>query len=235
MAERSRIFQCIDLDRTLFDTSQFVKALTDEVDAIDPGVGTALDERYERDYKSETTFFLLRTLREERGDSWFEATVRRVVRRIGGSALLLDDSNERITQADSLTSLRPSWGILTYGDAIDQQMKARIVGLGSAPFLLTGSPSKGALIASWQQPDGTFQLPEAYGGQYADAVTLEDDKLRAFYGLPDTAFGFWITHDPDAEAKLEAAQREHKVGRITIIRSLTETADYISKITTLSD
>ena len=38
------LFQLIDLDRTLFDTSRFVKAITDEIDILHPGVGTKLDE-----------------------------------------------------------------------------------------------------------------------------------------------------------------------------------------------
>ena len=50
---KSTLFQCIDFDRTLFDTPRFVKALTDEVDRVHPGMGAELDKKFESAYKAE--------------------------------------------------------------------------------------------------------------------------------------------------------------------------------------
>lgn len=234
MSEHKRLFQCIDLDRTLFDTSRFAKALTGEYDVFYPGMGAQLDDRFENSYKREKTYFLLRELRERQGDDHFEAMVQKVVRQLGASSLILTGVDERLAQADILTSVRPSWGIFTYGDEIDQRMKADIIGFAAAPFLLTNSPDKGKTMSTWLQDDGTFLLPEEYGGHRVDIVTLEDDKLSAFYHLPNGAYGFWLTQDTDAETKLKEAQQRGEVGdNVVVIRSLPETAGYISKITTL--
>ena len=44
------LFQLIDLDRTIFDTERFAKALTDEIEASEPGVGADLEARFEAAY-----------------------------------------------------------------------------------------------------------------------------------------------------------------------------------------
>lgn len=54
------LFQLIDFDRVLFDTSKFVKLLTDDINVLYPGLGTELDERFEEAYKTEETFLFLR-------------------------------------------------------------------------------------------------------------------------------------------------------------------------------
>lgn len=219
-----RLFQLIDLDRTLFDTSRFAKALTDEIDLTEPGVGAQLDEEFEAAYKNEETFFLLRSLRETRGDEWFESLVERVVEKIGASSLILAGVKERLDTVDTVTSHRPSWGILTYGDEIDQRMKTQLVGFQNVPFLLTTTPDKGEVIDSWKQLDGTFQLPEEFGGGVVDHITLEDDKLRAFKGLPDGARGFWVTSDPSAEARLAEATTSGVIQNVMVVKDLSTVA-----------
>lgn len=222
-----RLFQLIDLDRTLFDTPRFAKAITDEINRMHPGIGTELNNRYEAAYKKEETFFLLRYLREEHGDAWFEALAERAVEKIGAATLLLAGVKERLSIADSITDYRPSWGILTYGDAVDQHMKARIVGLDGAPMLLTTSPDKSELISSWQTPDGTFQLPPEYGGGIVDALTFEDDKLRAFKGLPKGVTGFWITQDVHATERLSECGDTD--GTVTPVSNLSEVVAQLRK------
>ena len=44
---KRNLFQLIDLDRTIFDTERFAKALTDEIEASEPGVGADLEARFE--------------------------------------------------------------------------------------------------------------------------------------------------------------------------------------------
>lgn len=218
-----RTFQLIDLDRTLFDTSRFAKAITDEINLSEPGVGTKLNAMFEEAYKNEETFFMLRYLRQEHGDAWFEALVLKAVAKIGAATLLLTGVKERLALADSATSYRPSWGILTYGDDIDQRMKTRLVGLDDAPILLTSTPDKAKLIQSWQNPDGTFQLPSEFGGGIVDALTFEDDKLRAFAGLPKGVTGFWVTQDVHAVEKL--AELHNTEGLVMPVKNLFEVAN----------
>ena len=195
---KASVFQIIDLDRTLFDTSQFTKLLTEEVNKVSPGMGTELDAQFEAAYKREETFFLLRHLREQKGDAWFEQLVARVVDTYGSERFMLPGAAERISLASSLGDARPAWGILTYGDAVDQHMKLRIAKLEDTPVLITDTPDKGTIIASWRLVDGRYQLPSEFGGQIVDTITFEDDKLRAFRDMPEDAVGIWITNDETA-------------------------------------
>ena len=229
MATARSVFQLIDLDRTIFDTSAFVKALTDEIDSTEPGVGTKLDELFEAAYEKEQTFFLLRYLREAYGDDEFEALVARVVKRIGASSLILPGVKKRLAATESLSAYRPAWGIMTYGDEIDQRMKTNLIGMETVPFLLSDTPDKGTVVASWKLPDGRFQLPEVFGGGIVDCVTLEDDKLRAFRGLPDGALGFWVTSSARADELLAEAATQGIPLTVHIVHDISATTPHIKK------
>lgn len=223
-------FQVIDLDRTLFDTPRFVRALTERIDRDEPGVGRHLYEQMEAAYKAGETFFLLRHLRQVNGDVWFEQLVASVIEEHGAEAFMLPGARGRIQIADSLSSARPSWGILTYGDDIDQRMKLAIAGLAGVPAIITQTEVKGTVIRSWQQPDGTFKLPEAYGGGVVDTVTLEDDKLRAFYDLPENASGIWLTEDETAVEQVQVAG----LANVVVSRSLHESIALLSDASTIT-
>lgn len=187
-----KTFQLIDLDRTLFDTSAFIKAITNEINKIHPGLGAKLDEKVEAAYEREETFFLLRHLRNEQGDAALESLMQRVVKAHGTETFILPGARERIALANSLKAKGCGWGILTYGDKIDQRMKLRIMDLEDAPVYFTRTPNKGEVLRTWQTEDGMFRLPAAYGGGYVDRLTLEDDKLRAFTHLPEKVLGIWV-------------------------------------------
>lgn len=216
----TRVFQLIDLDRTLFDTALFAKLITDEINKTQPGLGDELDARFETAYKKEETFFLLRYLREQMGDTAFEALVAGIVARVGSDAFFMPGAKERLLMADHLTSQRPAWGILTYGDEIDQRMKAKIMGLEAAPLLITDTADKAEVLRTWQAEDGTFMLPEVFGGQLVDTLTFEDDKLRAFYELPIGVLGVWISEYSDAETRLDTAALPHVATQKNLYDSL---------------
>ncbi len=216
---KPKVFQLIDLDRTLFDTSKFVKALTDNLDTAHPEVGRELDRRFETAYKNDETFFLLRYLRKEHGDQWFNELVQKVIAKHGAAAFAMPGVSERIVLADMLGG----WGILTYGDTIDQELKCRIIGLEHAPMYVLDTPDKSAVIAKWKLPDGRFQLPKVFGGEVADIVTLEDDKHRAFTDLPDNTVGVWIT-PPQSPIAFE---RVH--GAMFSARDLSESTELLKK------
>lgn len=227
MSMKRRVFQLIDLDRTIFDTARFAIALTEEIEATEPGVGAELEARFEAAYANEETFFMLRFLRESRGDAWFEALVQRVVSVIGGESLLLPGVKERLELADELSDVRPSWGVLTYGDEVDQLMKLRLIGLEGAAVVVSHTPDKGELLKSWQQADGTFILPQAFGGGSVECLTLEDDKLRAFHNLPAGVRGFWVMAGSYAPERLEAAQKDGVSDAVMAVRDLSDASSYL--------
>jgi hypothetical protein len=223
-----RVFQLIDLDRTLFDTARFAKLLTDEINQLHPGLGDQLDAQFENAYKNEETFFLLRYLRQEMGDDDFEALVAHVVQREGAETFLLPGVKERLLVADELTPLRPSWGILTYGDEIDQRMKLSIIGLADAPVVISETPDKGSLLCTWQNDDSTFTLPEEYGSQTVDILTFEDDKLRAFHDTPSQVYRIWLTSDRRASQRAQAAG----IAQLAIAKDLFESIDRLTSFIT---
>lgn len=222
---KPNVFQLIDLDRTLFDTAAFVKALTDEINLTHPGLGTQLDERFETAYAKEETFFLLRHLRHEKGDAWFEALVEQVIRKHGAQSFMLPGMRERLAFAEELSSASPSWGILTYGDKIDQLMKMRIIGLGDAAVYLTHTPNKAEVLGSWKTNDGTFKLPAAFGGGVVEQLTLEDDKHRAFYNLPTGVVGLWVA----TPGSVTHGEGLNDIPGTVAVKSLAESVAYLQR------
>ena len=189
-------FQIIDLDRTLFDTQLFVRSIGDELDLLEPGWGTELYNKFTTAYNHGETFYIMRLLRQQKGDAWFDNLVDQAVSRAGLSNLVMPFLQERIEAAATITSHRPAWGIMTYGNEIDQRLKCSLIGLDNAniPFLISPTPNKSSVISSWQNSDGSFTLPENFGGGVADVITLEDDKLEAFANMPTTGmYGYWLT------------------------------------------
>lgn len=209
-------FQLIDLDRTLFDTTALIDAILEHIALGDAVLSDELRAQSWDAYKDERTFFLLRYLREHKGDDWLEALVGEIVRERGSEAFMLPGAHERLKAADDLTSARPSWGILTYGDPEDQLMKIRLAGLEEAPAHIVTVAEKGGLIASWQMSDGRFQLPSEFGGGIVDVLTFEDDKLQVFKDTPETLIGVWVTHREDAEVRLA----ETGLPNVTIAQNL---------------
>jgi hypothetical protein len=219
----TRLFQLIDLDRTLFDTVRFVEAVTNEINKSEPGLGVVLRDRFEDAYRNDRTFFMFRQLRQDKGDDWVEKLVAKVVTKHGADAFLMEGARRRLRQAATLTSETPAWGILTYGDKVDQMMKLRIIGLADAPVYITRTPHKGSVIQGWVHPMGGFALPEAFGGKQVDALSLEDDKLAAFHEMPLGVVGVWLTGQPHAEERLVEEGLEY----VHVARTLHESLEYL--------
>ncbi len=186
------LFQVIDFDRTIFDTSKFALLVTAELETVRPGMGKALDERFEVAYKNRETFFVFRYIREEIGTDALEKLIETVVNRVGIDDLLMPGVRERLAFAEQIGTQQPAWGILTYGDADDQHMKLRIAGFKDVPTILLETPDKSEIIATWKNDDGTFSLPAEFGGNTVDVVSLEDDKLRAFNNIVEGITGVWM-------------------------------------------
>lgn len=202
---RRDLFQLIDLDRTIFSTSLFIKKICDIVDEYMPGLGNEIDKQFKDAYKREETFFALEYIRQTLGRDQYEAMVDAAMKRIDKNELLLPGAKERLALAETLSDKSPGYGILTYSlYPEDQYLKVKLAGLEHIAMYIIDSPNKAELLATWQTDDGKFQLPEAFGGGVVDELTLEDDKLRAFFNLPEKVTGVWLTQYDDADQRIAA-------------------------------
>lgn len=79
------------------------------------------------------------------------------------------------------------FGILTTGGEEWQQTKIEAARLENVPHLIIPKPNKGELIASWQQQDGSFLLPDKLTGKkdiLAKSLVFLDDKTISFQKIP---------------------------------------------------
>jgi len=220
MPTATKSFQLVDLDRVIFDTARFVAALTEVIRQTEPELSALLQEQFDSAYAKEETFFLLRYLRHTKGNDWFENLAHTIITEHGVEEFILPGARERLAPA-ARGEGDMNIGIITYGDVIDQRLKLKMLGFEHVPTYFADTPDKAWLIRSWKQPDGRFQLPDEFGGGIAETIILEDDKLRAFDGLPEGAFGVWITQHPDAKQRLA----EKELERVRIARSLKESIE----------
>ena len=222
-----KLFQLIDLDRTLFDTSLYVKLICDVVDEYEAGLGAEIDRKFEEAYHKEETFFALEYIRERLGKESYEHMLEAAVSKAGTEGLLLPGAKDRLAFAKTLAGNDDGYshGLLTYSEnPADQLKKAQLVGLDHIPMYVGDSPDKAQLIASWRTADGRYQLPVEFGGAVVDKLTLEDDKLRAFVGLPENVKGVWLTHYEDAVERMNEANVKH----VTIAKDLYESMQALS-------
>lgn len=193
------VFQALDLDRTLFDTHALELKLQEVARQFDPELADELRQESERYTSRGASFPIFRYLRQRLGER-FPAYVTLLKSRVTPDELLCDGAKDRLAFAGSQAGW--SGGIITYGDPDGQRLKLELCGLERYPHLITDTVEKGSVFTSWIQPDGTYRLPDELGGHTVDILTLDDDKLAAFNEYPDTAYGVWITPDPDAEKNI---------------------------------
>lgn len=184
------VFQALDLDRTLFDTEKLEEVSRALVARMHPEVAFLAEQESARAIAAGTSFFIFRFLEAQLGDKEYGAYLAELKRSTQPEDFLLKGVAERIAFATS----RHGWttGVLTYGRAEDQHLKLELSGLTRMPFLATDTPDKGRVIASWQQTDGTFQLPRALGDRRVEIVTLDDDKPQAFTHMPTNSIGVLV-------------------------------------------
>jgi hypothetical protein len=191
MKTNRTVFQILDLDRTLLDTSKLVQTLQRIIASEDPQLAKTITKQLQEHSAARTSFFIFDFIAKHVGQEKLTDYVNKLNYAAPASELLLPGANDRIAFAKS----QPGWsgGILTYGLKRDQTIKLKLVGLQMERYIITSSQKKGELIASWKQANGMYKLPIEFGGHTVDMVTLDDDKLIAFGGLPNDAFGQWIT------------------------------------------
>jgi hypothetical protein len=191
MKRKLAVFHIIDLDRTLIDTSKLAKHLKEIVAIDNPDLALAIENEIQKYAQLNTSFFIFEFIAKHTGYDVLDKYIDELSAVLQASELLLPGAKSRMAFSNS----QPEWGmgILTYGSPHDQEIKLKLAGLDSERRMITDNPKKGAVIASWKLPDGTYELPIEFGGQIADVLIFDDDKLVAFDDLPSDVLGQWIT------------------------------------------
>ena len=186
------VFQILDLDRTLFNTSKLAQQLKEIIAHRNPALAQEIEVELQQCVELHTSFFIFEYVAHLVGHDELTRYIDELQATIPEADFLLPGAKERIAFAKS----QPGWsvGILTYGSKRDQMIKLKLAGLQMERHLITDSPKKGALIASWKLPNGTYKLPLEFGGHIVERVTLDDDKRVAFDDLPSDVLGQWVTH-----------------------------------------
>lgn len=201
MLADKRIFHALDLDRTLFNTALLSEQLESIVAVRIPGFETELHDQMAAHIQRGDSFFIFEYFVSKHGLEALQACIEELRQKVSPEGFLMPGAKERLAFAAS----QPGWsvGILTYGSSITQSIKIALAGLQGYPHLITDTPRKSEVIATWQQLTGDFLLPEQFGGQTVDLIILDDDKLSAFEGLPENTLGNWLTADTEASAKIK--------------------------------
>jgi hypothetical protein len=186
------VFHILDLDRTLLDTSKLAHHLKEIIAHRDPELAHDIGIEIAKHVEKGTSFFIFEFIAEHIHADQFERYINELNYIAPASELLLPGATERIAFAKS----RPGWsaGILTYGASRDQKVKLKLAGLQMERYIITDTPKKGAIIASWKLPNGKYKLPIEFGGHTVDQLTFDDDKFIAFKDLPEDVLGQWVTH-----------------------------------------
>lgn len=222
--ESRDVFQLIDLDRTIFNTSLFVEKICEIVDEHQPGLGSAIDMLFEEAYKREETFFALEYIRQTLGRERYIEFEEEAMSRINKDELLLPGTKNRLMLAETLSDRTPGYGILTYSlYPEDQHLKVKLAGLQHIPMYISNTPNKAELLTAWRTEDGRFQLPEEFGSETVEKLTLEDDKLRAFLQLPENVTGVWLTSHEDAVQRIAT----HGLKNLIAVKHLDESSEYL--------
>ena len=187
----------------------------------DESLAKRISEELIRNAKQQKSFFIFEYIAEQIGHDQLNVYVNELNYITPSSEILLPGAAERIAFAKS----QPGWsvGILTYGAKRDQMIKLKLAGLQLERHLITDVTKKGELLASWKLPNGKYQLPIEFGGHTVDKLTLDDDKLISFEGIPDDVLGQWVTR-----ASVGGSTELQKLtSNIKVVRSLEESIRYL--------
>jgi hypothetical protein len=191
MTAKQTGFQILDLDRTLLDTAKLARMVQKIVAVDDPQLADIIGQKLSLGTAQRASFFMFEFIGQHAGQAKLESYLAELTNTVCADDLLLPGALERI----AFGKRQPGWdvGILTYGAPRDQLKKLQLVGLQHEKIIVTDTHQKGRLIASWKLPSGKYQLPPQFGGNVVDYITLDDDTIDSFTGLPSDASGQWIT------------------------------------------
>lgn len=218
------IFYIVDFDRTTADSDkllevflsivdQYLDLPREQIEAADADVkarGDSFDTAsYVRDYLAD----------HDESEKWDQLT-KQFIHESRALNMLMPGASELLQYFDQ-AGLR--YGVLTYGNPLWQHLKLTAAGFNHIRRIVMTTKEKGRLIASWQQPDGSFVIPHELGGGSASSVVMIDDKAVSFDGFPSMpSEGFWIL-DPAREL---ISQQGSVPDNVTRLRNLDEMLEY---------
>jgi phosphoserine phosphatase len=201
MTQKTEFF-IIDFDRTLADSDKlleaFIEVTTEYIAIPREQIEAANRDVRQRGDSFDTAGYVRDHLNEmDRGEEW-DTLEKEFIHRLRARLpeLLLAGASELL---EWLRARGSSYGILTYGNPLWQHMKLSATGFNHEQRIVMEHKHKGRLISSWQQSDGSFVLPQEFGGGVADAIVMLDDKAVSFEDFPAVpSRGYWIC-DPTHE------------------------------------
>lgn len=178
-------FYIVDFDRTLADSDklldvfigiaqQYISIPRERIEAANADVkarGDSFDTAsYVRDHLADSGEI----------DRWSDLE-KQFIHESRALNMLLPGANELL---EKLSERHARYGILTYGNPLWQHLKLTAAGFNHVHRIILAQKEKGKLVASWQQDDGTFRLPQEFGGGFAQTIVMIDDKAVSFEGFP---------------------------------------------------
>lgn len=219
------VFYIVDFDRTTADSDkllevflsiveQYLDLPREQIEAADADVkarGDSFDTAsYVRDYLAD----------QGEPEKW-EHLTKQFIHESRSLNMLMPGASELLSYLDGNNYRH---GILTYGNPLWQHLKLSAAGFNHLRRIVMTTKEKGKLVASWQQSDGTFNLPHEFGGGTARSISMIDDKAISFEGFPaEPSKGYWVL-DPARELISQQGSVPANVRRFS---NLNETLDWL--------
>jgi phosphoglycolate phosphatase-like HAD superfamily hydrolase len=187
-------FYIVDFDRTLADSDKLLEVFI-EISQQFTNIPLEQIEAADRDVKARGDSFDTagyvrdRLSSEDNVDAWANLE-KQFIHESRALNMLLPEAHELL---EWLQQSRNRYGILTYGNPLWQRLKLTAAGFKHVKHIIMEYKEKGRMISSWQQPDGTFLIPEALGGGIAKRIVMIDDKAASFVDFPESpSKGYWV-------------------------------------------
>ena len=214
-------FYIVDFDRTLVDSDKlldvFITIANKYYNIPREQIEKAHEDIKARGDSFDTAGYVREHLYEEdRGDEWghLKATYAKECEALN---MLMPGASELI---EWLESNDKRYGLLTYGNPLWQGMKLAAAGFEQTPHIVMVHKEKGKLISTWKNEDGTFLIPDAFGGGIVDRIVMIDDKAVSFSDFPSVpSQGYWVL-DPGNELPSQQGSVPDNVVRYTDLFSV---------------
>ncbi len=191
---RRSTFYIVDFDRTLADSDKllevFIEIAQKYIDIPWEQIEAANADVKARGDSLDTASYVRDRLADSGDiDKWGELE-KQFIHESRALNMLLPGANELLRM---LNDHHERFGILTYGNPLWQHIKLTAAGFNHVHRIILSQKEKGKLVSSWQQADGTFRLPQEFGGGSADRIVMIDDKAVSFEGFPaEPSQGYYV-------------------------------------------
>jgi phosphoserine phosphatase len=216
-------FYIVDFDRTIADSDKLLEIFIEIADTYFH-ISKEHLAQVDADIKQRgDTFFLASYVRDQlssegRIGEWGDLE-KRFIHESRALNYLLPGATELL---EWLASHGKRYGILTYGDPLWQRLKLTAAGFNHVHHIILEQKEKGKIISGWQKSDGTFRLPDAFGGGSVDRIIMIDDKAVSFDSFPALpSKGLWVLN-PEHELSSQQGTVPNNVTRYSDLYAAIE-------------